>query len=179
MGILVLEGLKAYQIILLVCLILLVFYVAFFAYVLSHALDFRGNLTKISKSMGIILQEWASNLSNIYSVLKSADYSLPKEEFDILSPLDSFNFEKMKSDDLKSNISKLNRINSKLGAIVESSGISGCERYFEICADLEGNCRKCASLYNADVAAYNYWIAVPGCRFWFYLFRFKKEKFIN
>lgn len=174
---------EAYQIIILVALLLLFLYVGAFLLILSNSLSFSRKLRKRAQAMLILVCEKQEILLSWFELFEKETASLPEEDLHAISSLKDINLKNPSHEEWVSSLALLKEVQMRLGFLSEEMdlGASGKEKasYVSALHDLDFNYRQSSAVYNADVVAYNYWISIPGFSWLLFLFGFRKKKALN
>ena len=171
------SSMQAYQVILLIAACVVFCYLAVLFYVTSKALDFRRSLSRKREMLSLIQLEMASTLLSIDSIFKSASVTYSKQEADSVDALRQVSSDKKAVGLIKYNASLIVRAKSSLSYLALSNKWATKSDEFRYCqnafSDLERFFRTIVALYNADIAAYDYYRRATGFKLLMYFFGFK------
>lgn len=171
------SSMQAYQVILLIAACVVFCYLAVLFYVTSKALDFRRSLSRKREMLSLIQLEMASTLLSIDSIFKSASVTYSKQEADTVAALNQVSSDKKAVGLIKYNATLIIGAKSALSYLALSNKWATKSEEFRYSqnafADLERFFRTTVALYNADVAAYDYYRRAMGFKIFMYLFGFK------
>lgn len=173
---------EAWQILLIIIAIVVFIYLSAIFIILTHAFDFNSRLKRRLIALNIILYEKRSLLLQLIEKSKKEGAIYPEEENSRIDALGHLSFKKVVFEETKNAISLLKSIQSRVSYIISSNeqlkNDSSVLDILNIISDLDRNIRTSCSLYNSDVQGYNYWIAVPGFHWLFFIFRKKPRSLI-
>lgn len=169
---------QPYQIILLIVVILLFVYIAALVYSFSSCIDFKSRLRKKNKAIALIYAEKKEALLSLYALFVKEDVSFEDEDDEAISSLEDYEFSGKSPAELIEGAKKLQKAQGRLSFIAQSNRWAiknkEYENYKETMEDLDVNLRQVSASYNADVAAYNYWISIPTCSWLPFIFGHRK-----
>ncbi|MBQ9456923.1 MAG: hypothetical protein IJU64_00215 [Bacilli bacterium] len=174
---------EPYQIILLILLISLLLYSAVAVYIISNARDFRIRLRRREKALMMLLSEKADILEQVVDRYETSKVSLSEEDRAAIASLKALTFDKIGQERVAHAAAIINEAHTRLNYHRQSNkwiqGDLALAKATETYAELDGNYRQSVAIYNADVAGYNYWLAIPMYGFLVMLFGFRKRKGLN
>ena len=164
---------ESWQILLIIVAVILFIYLAAFFVIVSHAFDFNLRLKRRLRALNIILFEKRELLLKLNDAALSEGATFSERDKENLSTLQQMSFNKPVFAISKNAISLQKAIQSRLFYIVRSNSKlkedPQIQSILDMIGDLDRNIRTSCSLYNADVQAYNYWIAVPFFKWLFFI----------
>ena len=175
---------EAYQVILLVIVLLAFFYIVLVAYVLGKVHEFKLHLRRRMHGLNLLLSQRAKAILAIVDEFQKSSLNLSEEQracFDRVAHLD---FSKPTETMIKESVALIKEATSRLKAIAEENPKAQESETFQynlgLLNDLERNYRTVVGLYNADVVAFNYWISIPTVS-WIsrYILRHRKRALLN
>lgn len=174
---------EAWQILLIIIAIVLFVYLAALFVILTHAFDFGARIKRRLNSLNMILFERRVIILKLYETCLKYGSQFDDNAIEMIETLKAYNFNKPKFEVCKSAISLQksiqNRIFYEFQARPEMKKDPAVENSISMLDDLERNIRTSCSLFNADVQGYNYWIAVPGYHWIFFILGRKAFESIN
>lgn len=174
---------QAYQIILLIAIILAFLYLVLVVYVMGEVREFKLHLRRRIQGLNLLLSQRAKSIGKIRAVFQRQSIAIPEEDDACFSKVKELRFDAPSEESVKSNVSLIKEATSRLRAIAESNPeVEQLESFqFELglLMDLERNYRALVGQYNADVIAYNYWIKIPTLRWLCKLLRNRERLLLN
>ncbi len=174
---------QAYQIILLIVLILAFLYFIVLFFVFSHVLEFNKRMNKKLRAMNILLSERAQLLGTIGDDFLSMKVVFSKADKEALSNLSSLKFDTSRYERVCENSAIIDNAAKHISFLASTNKwATKSEVYISSKAlldDIDKNFRQCSVLYNGDLVAYNYWITIPTTRLFVRMFGFKKGKQVS
>ncbi len=177
------DVMEAWQILLIIIAIVLFVYVAGLFVILTRAFDFGARLKRRLNSLNMILFERRAILLRLYETCLKHGSQFDDKALEMIETMKAYNFSKPRFEVCKSAISLQksiqNRIYYEFQVYPEIKDETVVESSISMLDDLERNIRTSCSLFNADVLGYNYWIAVPGYHWIFFILGRKAFDSIN
>lgn len=174
---------EAYQIIILVALLLLFVYVGAFLLILSNSLAFSRRLRKRAQAMLVLIYEKQEVLLSWFELLEKEKAPFSEEDLRLFSSVKGMNLAKPSVEEWTACLSSFKEAQMRLGFLSEEAGLDDSHEekssYVSALHDLDFNYRQSSAVYNADVVAYNYWISIPGFSWLLFLFGFRKKTALN
>ena len=168
---------EAWQILLIIIVIVLSFYLSGFFIVLTYAFDFSARLKRRITGINVILVEKREIIVRVYERFKKEGTNFDERFEQNLEQFLKFELKRPRFEECKTAISLQKSLQSRLfyefqtqTSLKNDPEIKGDCNMLE---DLDRNIRTSCSLFNSDVAGYNYWINIFGYRWLFYLLRKK------
>lgn len=174
---------EAWQIILLILVILVFLYLGLLVYVMSMVAHFSGRLKKRLVAISVLFSEKKGILQAIGAEFKKANLKLTLADNAAVINLDSIAASAIKEGDVIPTSAKLKEIQKRFNFIAETnSWEDSTGDYRSLTAslhDLDANYRQSIALYNSDATAYNYWIHTPLFKWLAWLFGHRSKEPLN
>lgn len=174
---------EAYQIILLIVVLLAFFYLATLVYVFGEIYEFKARLRRGTNGLNLLLSQRLDTIQTIVELLKKNSVSISEDDRACFENLDQFDFSKPNEEIIRVSVAAIKEATSRLQSICQNNQeiVSGeaFQLHFGLLEDLERNYRSLIGAYNANVIGYNYWIKVPTIGFIARLFRNRPRTLLN
>ena len=177
------EPVEAYQIILLILVFVAFAYLAIVVYVLGQMREFKSKIKKRLKALNILLVDRADILNDMQALFDKSGVEFTESEESACHKLLANEF-LTTEESVRSSILIVKEATTVLRFIAQSGRYKGLEKErlkadLNLVEDLERNFRTACLLLNGDVAAYNYWIAIPTVGWVGWLFGHRKKELIS
>ena len=156
---------KAYQVLLLIAVLITFLYVVLVVYVFSQTHAFSLRLRRRLQGLNLLLSRRCETILRSVAILESAQIAIPQDDRACFEKLERIDFATPTEVSIKETVALVKEGTSRLKALAEQKPqIQQDEAYSfhqDLLNDLERNYRSLVGLYNADVLGYNYWIRIP------------------
>jgi ABC-type lipoprotein release transport system permease subunit len=176
-------SMQAWQIVLLVIVVLLFFYVGVLIYVMSMVRVFRSRLRKRLIAMSVLLSEKKEMLLAINYEFKKSKVKLDKADQKLYDQVQFLKISELKDVQIAPASQILKDAQNRLNFVAQinpwATKSEEYQTYANSIHDIDVNFRQNIVLYNSDLNGYNYWVAVPACRWFAYIFGNRKKQPLN
>ncbi len=176
-------AMKAYQIIILIALLVLFVVFSILLYVFSQAVFFRRRLKKREYSMGVLFSEKKEVLLLLDKLYREKGMVYEESDEALREKLMGISLAKCTQKEIKAARDSLKDVQSRLFFLASNNRWIQLEKEYEdlreSSSDLDVNYRQSSALYNADVNAYNYWVNIPFIHTILWIVGFRNKPILN
>ena len=174
---------EAYQVLLLILVLISFGYISVAVYGLGHMGEFRRRLWKRLRGLNLLMYKRAESLLEIVELFRSRGVTFSSEDEECFTALRKLNFDVVEEKKFRAAVDVVKSASSRLKFIAGShpkaaSGAIYAENN-DLLEDLERNYRIYIGQYNMDVVGYNYWITVPTLGWLGFIFGHRAKTFLS